>query len=451
MYDLSVASYGFTKEDIDKIITSNKHVDTIITADVGITLIEEIAYAKSKGIKVLLTDHHIQQEVSDADVTINPNRLDDDYPLKGICGATVAYLCMYHYAEMYKPDMVSDIRYLQVFAGLGTISDVMPLMNNNREIVNFFITTIRKRSLSNNGIINRAITGFYDILDYLKYKGKWKIIEDLDVDFIGFYVVPMFNAIRRMDKSCMLAYSIFLRDSNRTSLCEGLYTLNEDRKKEVDLFMRALKYKAQIYEPYIYFTDARPTIMGLIANKIMSKTGLPTFVINEETLSGSGRTPFYFLAQTILRPLGFELAGHENAFGITFKDRTELGKLYRFLDEHLADYYDVDDKPFDINEVSDLVITKENFDYNEFVEFYFMLDNLKPFGQGFEYPKIAFKITDDMDIREMSNGKHFKIQLDRFSIICFNQKFQSGYVLGTLGLNTFNGITTLQMIGDLIC
>ena len=451
LYDLSVDHYGFTKDDIDKIVNSGSNVDTIITADVGITQIEEIAYAKSKGLKVLVTDHHIQQELSEADVTINPNRLDETYPLKGICGSTVAYYCMRAYAEKYRSNLVNDIDFLQVFAGLGTIADVMPLENNNRHIVRFFIKTLRDRNLTNNPDINKTLTGMYHLLDFLKLKGKWKINDDIDTEFVGFYLVPLFNAIRRMGVSCKVAYSLFLNDKNREQIVNKLFDLNEMRKTEVENSMKALAYEAQIYEPYIYFSNARPTLMGLVANKIMSGTGFPTFVVNSETLSGSGRTPFYFPAQTVLRPLGFHLAGHENAFGIAFDSRTQLGDLYRFLEAHLIDYTKgVVDKPFDINEASDLVITRDNFNYDELLEFFFMLNDLKPFGQGFDSPKIAFKVTSDMDIQELSGGKHFKVKMGNFSIICFNQKFEDGYIIGNLGLNTFNGYTTLQMIGELI-
>lgn len=449
IYDLSVSSYGFNKTDIDNILKSKP--DTIITADVGITLIDEIDYAKSKGIKVLLTDHHIQQKVSNADVTINPNRLDEEYPLKGICGAAVSYLCMEAYALKYYPELLSDLRYMKAFAGLGTISDVMPLVNNNRDFVNTLIDVMRNKPILENEVFNTPLQGFYTLLGYLKYQDKWKISEDLDVDFVGFYITPMFNAIRRMEKSTDIAYRLFLSSKNQNFVCKELYDLNEQRKKEVDEYMRGLDYEAQIYAPYIYFTDARPTLLGLMANKLMTKTGLPTFVVNKDSLSGSGRTPFYFPAQEILRPLGFNIEGHENAFGIKFESRKQLGDLFRFLDEHLHEYNTVDDKPFDIYDVADIIITDENYDYPALLEFFFMLDNLRPFGQGFEYPQIAFKINDNFNIKSLSNGKHFKVDLGDFNILCFNQEYQEGFVLGRLGLNTFNGITSLQMIGDLIC
>ncbi len=132
--------YGINKELIDLALAAN--TDTIVTCDNGISALEQIAYAKSLGMTVVVTDHHeipyeeqedgsVRTFVPDADAIVNPKQQDCPYPYKGICGAMVAYkvICGL-YERMEIP--ASETEELIEFAAIATVGDVMDLQDENR-------------------------------------------------------------------------------------------------------------------------------------------------------------------------------------------------------------------------------------------------------------------------------------------------------------------------------
>ena len=132
--------YGFDEDTIRDILVKYPDVDAIISCDTGITCYAGAEFATDKHIKVLITDHHKQElddtKSLDALVVVNPNRLEDTYKNKGVCGAHVFYQVLQYYADTYGTlSQRENIRRLRVFAGIGTISDVMPLVYENRDLV----------------------------------------------------------------------------------------------------------------------------------------------------------------------------------------------------------------------------------------------------------------------------------------------------------------------------
>ena len=139
----STNGYGFSRDDINLIIERHKGVKAIITCDVGISEFDSIKYARELGLKVFVTDHHVPQSGHLlADVAVNPNRVDDTYENKSICGAHVAWQVLDYYVRTKRNDidLTQKIEYLRVFAGIGTISDMMSLVHENRKLVNDSVT-----------------------------------------------------------------------------------------------------------------------------------------------------------------------------------------------------------------------------------------------------------------------------------------------------------------------
>ena len=127
-------------------------VDTIITCDNGIAAIEQIEYAKSLGMTVIITDHHdipysMKEEekvyhVPAADAVVNPKQIDCNYPFKEICGATVAYkLIEVLYDKMNIPS--GEAKKLLEFVAIATVCDVMDLIDENRIIVKIGLEMIK--------------------------------------------------------------------------------------------------------------------------------------------------------------------------------------------------------------------------------------------------------------------------------------------------------------------
>lgn len=130
---------------MDRLLASYPGAKAIITADVGIASHAAVDYARNKGLKVFVTDHHRPLSVLPAaDVVVDPLREDDPYEVKGICGAYVMYQCLEHYANCYEDFLTKEqISRLRVFAGIGTIPDSMPLVRQNRILVRDAVSICR--------------------------------------------------------------------------------------------------------------------------------------------------------------------------------------------------------------------------------------------------------------------------------------------------------------------
>lgn len=480
-------TYGFNEDTIKEII-ENFNPDVIITCDVGTSCFEGVAYAKACGIEVIVTDHHKQQYTGlDADVLINPMRVDEDYSHPGICGAFVMYKCIEFYAKYYtNPTMLERIERLRVFAGIGTVSDVMPMLYENRLLVRNSVAICRSvfnegdpyfvNTLSGSPAYRQAFIGLYNILYSFFEDGKIKSGKDIDEDFFGFYLAPMFNSIRRMGEKVSLAYNIFFDVSSELNI-KTLSDLNNERKKTVNLHFKDLSEGYQPYAPYVYVSDARSSILGLLANKLLSTSGLPTLVLkrNEDgSYTGSGRSPFWYKANTKLNENGFSAAGHEQAFGgVHVHNSDELHELYDFLatdvpyEKQLAVDSGVTFYSYDV----DLVATKYGFAMNNLdgtitnlsfddIRYYLhQIRQYKPFGNGFSKPSIKITIPRDMCRVSLigDHKQHTKVKLlNSIDVLCWNQtadRFGEDddiKVLGDFSYSEFNDVLSIIFMGDFI-
>ena len=112
--------YGLSVSEVDSIMKSYPNTNTIITCDNGISAYAAADYCKQIGIELIVTDHHKQKIVANADIIIDPMRLDETYAHPAICGAFVSYQIIQHYADLYCTSyMQSQISRLRVFAGIG--------------------------------------------------------------------------------------------------------------------------------------------------------------------------------------------------------------------------------------------------------------------------------------------------------------------------------------------
>ena len=186
--------YGINKSIID--IAINDKTDTIITCDNGVAANNEIAYAAQNGIDVVITDHHDIQELSkDAIAIIDPKRTDvDSYPFKEICGAVVCYKFVKKLFSLF--DKEFDYKEYLIFAGLATVCDIMPLINENHLIVKKALELIKdtdnkglKKILEANNLMNMDITTYH----------------------MGFIIGPQINASGRLS-SAMICLKLFTSD-----------------------------------------------------------------------------------------------------------------------------------------------------------------------------------------------------------------------------------------------
>lgn len=475
--------YGFKSDTIMRLLNEYPNVKTILTCDVGITCYEGISTAILCGVEVLVTDHHMVdadfKKKMKAKIVVDPCREDDEYSLKGICGAHVLYQCLQYYANTYcEPFVQEQIRRLRVFAGIGTVSDSMPLLYENRQLVRDAVSICRLvygdgspwfvNAMLGHEVYRRAFYGLHVALAMFADMGKITKASDITEEFFGYYLAPAFNSVKRMDGQMTTAFGVFFGTNPEESMAE-LQVLNDQRKILVNEYMDRIANDKQSYAPYVYMTDAPSGILGLIATQLMRIDGKPKAVLRmteKGTYRGSGRSPEWYPFATRASSAGFFIAGHENAFGIGITDLREMKNLQTFLAKDVQDVYDATDMTKYEAFVPDFVIATDGsgdtgIDITLFTEYLSELESLRPFGSAFDAPIIKLEfMSGEGQWRVLGSTKqHLKITLPYgFEVLCWNQsnKLSLGdsdqkiTVIGSIGRNDFRGRTTINFAGDIM-
>lgn len=486
LYAPSTNAYGFRPSDIDVIVKKDPDVKAIITCDVGSSCFDALSYAKSLGLKVFVTDHHtVISENLGVDAFVNPLRPSDTYAHKAICGAHVLYQCLQHYADLYCDNNTRDrISMLRVFAGIGTVSDSMPVLYENRVLIRDAISICRyifaegsdfvMNRLPGCDIYKRAFWGLYDILASFQEEGRISCPDNIDEDFFGYYLAPTFNSVKRMGEDITIAFGAFFGDDREFCISE-LLRLNEERKELVKTHLDLVLSMEQPFAPFVYHSTAPSGILGLLSMKLMLLTGMPNVVLREDVeegtgnmyLHGSGRSPewYSFLSRvTEDGPTGVTVQGHQLAFGVRTNALIEP-LLFAFLKS------DVDDLILSGQLSSgtkyDAVISMLGdgdfgLDISLFFDFAKAMENLRPFGTGFPEPQLLFKFKGKDVIFDTigSNKQHLRVSAPfGFRALCWNQaenlptpiNGDAVYaVSGSLSCSTYHGNESVSFIGDFL-
>ena len=435
--------YGLNKEAIKKI--HNNGCQLMITVDCGISGIEEIEYANSLGIETIVTDHHEPgNDLPKAFAVIDNKRKDSNYPFRELAGVGVVFKLIQ--AISIKLGLAEEeyLKYLDIVC-IGTISDIVPLVDENRVITKLGLMLVRQTK--NIGL--KAI---------LKTSGYNKI----DSNTISFGVAPRINACGRMGVA-EEALELFL-SKNVNHVMELARKLNDHNRvrqeTEKSIFEEALK---QIQEKHL---DENNTIVvggenwhhgviGIVSSKITEMYFKPSILLSfegDDLGKGSGRSiPGFDLHDALMKCEDCieKFGGHSMAIGITVK-RENLEKLKQELEE-IA----IEEK---IDEIVPIIKIDAKINLSEVnKEMVESLKELEPFGEGNKMPIFAFKNLKIDSIRALSEGKHLKLTLkDNNTIvnaIGFNmgelaQDYRIGDkidVVGTLEINTFNGTDSIQI------
>lgn len=460
--------YGFHISDVDNILSQYPNACIIFTGDVGIGNNEAIDYAHNKGLKVYVTDHHISDSLCNADIALNPNQFGETYSHNNICGSVVIYQLLQAYANTYcNATVCVDISRLQMFAGIATISDVMPLLYENRQIVRNSIAMMRyfyNYELTNDTLAppvysdnySRAFVGMKKLLEYFTVTGKLKSSADIDVQFYGYYLVPLLNSCKRMDGDMSGIYDIFfcpivkmLPSFTNMACVENainyIVDLNAQRKELTAEYFSTLyelknnpdtSFVSTCMNCEVYITTASAGLLGLLATKFINLSGLPTLVIRQNpdgTFVGSGRNPswFSFLRTAQASVQGLIAAGHEEAFGVSFSNIDAVAAYCEFFKTVVLAEYD-----FALTNgflVSDTTISISNR-IGVDCDFYCDADLIsayleektmfQPFGKAFPEPSFVFYIdTHNADVSMFGNLKqHVRLVTENgIEVMFFNQ------------------------------
>lgn len=466
--------YGITAESMADLLQRFPDTKAVITCDTGIDAAEAAALCRSRGVVLLITDHHMQSRVIDADIIVNPMRMDETYSHPEICGAHVLYQILQQYADSYCNYFIQDqIRRLRVFAGIGTVSDLMPVLYENRQLVRDAINICR--FVYNNGgadavdsipgcnAYRKAFWGLYQIFKVCEEYGTIKSAEDIDEGFFGFYLAPMLNSVKRLDGDMTRAFGAFLSNTLYDN-ADYLYNMNIERKSSVERELQAIAGSAQPFAPFVYLSDAKAGIRGLLATKLMSNTGYPTFVVAKEdgSYTGSGRLPEWCMIPDEAAQF-ISLSGHERAFGCKFVSEKDLSEFFRILSAEIP------------NMMSSASVTEEQYDfvispdwsadvgidislYHEYLD---EIETYRPFGKGLPAPniKFVFRNNDVSDWKQLKFKRHLKISFaNGLSILLWNQghlitekdKDIEHVVVGHLEKSMFQNLESINFVGSLV-
>lgn len=286
--------YGLHEHAIDALC--EKGVTLIITVDLAITDIDEVAYAKKKGIDFIVTDHHLpihkelksgkkKQVVPDAVAVINSKQDVCKYEDDMLCGCAVAWKLSCALLNTLRKeekgqskildsviDAVSKLpvgyeKWLLDLVGISTISDMVPLVKENRALAYFGIKVLQKTKR----------VGLRHIFNTQKITTDKLTEED-----IAFTIAPRINAASRMGIPMQAHNMLFEKNSNQAKVyTEELEQLNSERKQGVKDIVEGISFDHDAYKQNVVVVGDSswgPGILGLIAQKIIDETGKPAFV-----------------------------------------------------------------------------------------------------------------------------------------------------------------------------
>jgi len=434
--------YGLNKEAIEDI--ARRKFTLMITVDCGISGIEEIELANSLGIETIITDHHEQAEIlPKAYCIIDPKRKDDTYPFRGLAGVGVVLKLIQAISIKLNLEAKEYLKYLDIVC-VGTISDIVPLINENRTIATLGLKLIKQ-------------TKNVGLRELIMAAGSKK----LDSLAISFGIAPRINASGRMGKQ-MEALELFLtkQTDEAKKITQKLNEYNSQRQETerriyeevLDLIQKEnLENKNTIVLASEHWHHG---VIGIVASKVTEKFFKPTILIclEGEEGKGSGRSIPGFDLHAALNDCTDVLekyGGHEMAIGLSVS-KTQFNDFQEKF-ERIAEEKDVQA----ITQVIkiDCQITKK--DFNE--EVVKQIQLLEPFGEQNKQPIFIYKNLRIDSIRTLSDGKHLKMNLKDGNTTINSIGFNLGHlsdelligdkvdIVVTLEINSYNGIDTIQM------
>ena len=398
--------YGLNRNLIDRALEAD--VDTIITCDNGIAAAEEIAYAKSMGMTIVVTDHHEvpyteigagrRYILPEADAVVDPKQEDCTYPFKGLCGAAVAYKLVEALMEAMGKD-AEDADYLMENVAIATIGDVMDLVDENRIFVKQGLDMLKRTE--NLGL--KALMGCTGVN-----------VDKLSPYHIGFVIGPCMNASGRLDTAKRALELLEAKKVAEADLAGDLKALNDSRKDMTaqaveEAFIQVENSELKDADVLVvYLPECHESLAGIVAGRIREKYYRPVFVLTKgaEGLKGSGRsieTWHMYEGLNRVKHLLSKFGGHKMAAGLSMPEenleqfRKEINEKSGITPEYLNEKIAIDMQlPFEcVNE--------------KFIE---ELAVLEPFGKGNARPVFAERQVQVESARILGKNKNvLKLQV----------------------------------------
>ncbi|MCY7294297.1 single-stranded-DNA-specific exonuclease RecJ [Alteromonas sp. a30] len=457
--------YGLSPEIVT--MAHQQGAEVIVTVDNGIACLEGVSLAKSLGLQVIITDHHLPAEaLPNADAIVNPNQRDCAFPSKNLAGVGVAFYLMmalrrhlqqqhwFQEQSIAEPNLGS----LLDLVALGTVADVVPLDTNNRILVHQGVQRIKA---------GKCAAGINALL-----KVAQKEATDIDSSTLGFVLGPRLNAAGRLD-DMSLGIQCLLTDNpyEAIQLASKLDSLNSERKeiesgmqKEAEAVLNAFALHDIPHGIVLYEANWHQGIIGIVAGRVKDKYYRPTIVFAEQddnTLKGSARSIPGLHIRDVLEELNtrypgviLKFGGHAAAAGLAIEQDqlTAFTSLFNQLCEEALSPEDLHDAVYSDGS---LPIECLSLDFAQ------QLKTAGPWGQGFPEPIFDGKFR--LIQHRVLAGKHLKLVLqlensnELIDAIMFNVDPATCpasstwlHVAYKLDINRFRGKVSLQMLVEAI-
>ena len=437
--------YGLNKNAIKKL--SEDGTNLIITVDCGITAIEETKYAKELGIDIVITDHHEPgEEIPDAEAVVDCKRKDNKYPFRELAGCGVAFKLTQALCKNLDLNENQALKYLDI-ACVGTISDVVPLVDENRVIVKLGMLLLKQtKNLGLKQIINNA---------------HFKEFNSMS---IAFGITPRINACGRLGHQDE-ALELFTTDNQEkaTELAKKVDEYNIQRQLEekriYDEAITLLQEEAQkngITNCIVLgHENWNPGVIGIVSSRITEKFYKPSILVcfDKDIAKGSGRSIEGFDLHKALMECDKYLTnfgGHSLAAGLSLNTK-DFEKFKNMINEYAEK--NIKDEDLIPTIIIDLKLEDSQLNIEDVEE----LKLLEPFGQSNEEPIFMITNLKVVSIKTLSDGKHLKLYLKNqnyLDAIGFNLGERANElkigdtidIVGNLNINEFNNTKKVQML-----
>ncbi|QEH45814.1 single-stranded-DNA-specific exonuclease RecJ [Aggregatibacter actinomycetemcomitans] len=443
-------------------------VELLITVDNGVSSHEGVAFLKERGVNVIVTDHHLPPEsLPSADAIINPNLAHCGFPSKNLAGVGVAFYLMlalrakFRELGMFDAKNQPNFTELLDLVALGTVSDVVPLDQNNRILVYQGLARIKAQ---------RCRFGIRALAEVAK-----RDLAGFSASDLGFSIAPRLNAAGRLDNMSVGVELLLAEDmENARALALELDSLNQARKEiEQGMKLEALKICQNLtalenqlpHSIVLYQADWHQGVLGIVASRIKDQFHRPVIAFAQEQdgiLKGSVRSiPGLHIRDALERvysqhpDLILKFGGHAMAAGLSINENY-FADFQRIFNETVSELLAQEQLQGSIWTDGELSVNELNLNTAE------RLKSAGPWGQAFPEPLFdgEFKILQQRLVGE----KHLKMMVESklggplMDAIAFNVdtryypdlSIKTAKLVYKLDINEFRGNRDIQLLIDYI-
>lgn len=436
--------YGMNVDSVKRIAENSTRL--IITVDNGIAAFDEIEYAKSLGMDVIVTDHHeCPERLPHCCAVINPKCKDSTYPFSELAGVGVVFKLI---TALNKEGLEKIIKKYILITAIGTIADVVPLNDENRAIAIMGL----KMTMCN---LNYGVKALMDVTG---------IIGEAKVSDFAFGIVPRVNAAGRLDDASVCVDLFSSTDYIKcVEIAKKLDELNSQRQnieKAITDSVFEIIDEDKLYKDnviVVYGEDWNIGVIGIVASKVCEKYYKPCLILTDDVnnvVKGSGRSVSDLDLYDALSYCGgclLKFGGHSLAAGLSL----ERDKICEFREK--------------INEYAFEKVSKDGFVQKIYIDYTLnssflntdtikSIDLLEPYGVG--NPKPVFALLNSQVVKKqlLSEGKHIKLTLKCDDVLIDAIGFSMGDysliisegnyidVAGNLDINSYRGTDKPQII-----